>query len=357
MERQPAISMLQGLGPWFEARRRRLPWRAEDLDAPHGDPYGVLVSEVMLQQTQVATVVPYFERWMARFPTARSLAEAPEEEIHKAWEGLGYYRRARLLQAAARAVADHGWPRDLEGLLALPGLGPYTAAAVASIAFQLPEPALDGNAFRVLARILAMEADPRLSAPALRGWLRPALEAFGPGRTTQALMELGATHCGSRPRCPGCPLEGSCRARALGLQGRIPAPRPRTPVRDVHLRLLAVSSGDRWLVQAPRSRGLLAGLWQWPALPCPPDAEGAGDPGGGPCDDWIQAYTHRREHVHPAVLRLAEPLEPPPGTRWVDRAALAELPMGNRDARLRALVLAGATARPGPRPLLEALFR
>src|SRR5690349_12497143 len=145
-----SADLLAPLASWFEAARRPMPWRAADLDGPHPDPYAVLVSELMLQQTQVATVIPYFERWMGLFPTAAALAVADEDAVDKAWEGLGYYRRCRFLKAASMAVAAKGWPRDLEGLSALPGLGPYTAAAVGSIAFQWPTPALDGNAFRVL---------------------------------------------------------------------------------------------------------------------------------------------------------------------------------------------------------------
>ena len=164
----PSEQLLAALAPWFDAARRDLPWRAADLDARHPDPYAVLVSELMLQQTQVATVIPYFHRWMARWPTAGALAAASEEEVHKAWEGLGYYRRARLLQAAARVVSEQGWREDLQGLKEIPGLGDYTAAAVAAQAFQRPEPALDGNAFRVLARVLGLEGDPKDGAAELR---------------------------------------------------------------------------------------------------------------------------------------------------------------------------------------------
>ncbi|HNX95877.1 MAG TPA: hypothetical protein PKL14_12030, partial [Holophaga sp.] len=146
-----ASALLAPLAIWFDAHRRDLPWRAEQLDIPHPDPYAVLVSELMLQQTQVATVIPYFNRWMARFPDPQTLAQASDEDIHRHWQGLGYYRRAAHLKAAAIELAQHGWPQDFRGLERLPGVGPYTAAALASIAFLKPEPALDGNAFRVLA--------------------------------------------------------------------------------------------------------------------------------------------------------------------------------------------------------------
>src|SRR5664279_2860038 len=185
-----STDLLAPLAPWFDRVRRALPWRALDLDLPHPDPYAVLVSELMLQQTQVATVIPYFTRWLEEFPTPQILAAAQNDAIHKAWEGLGYYRRARYLKAASDSVAAEGWPGDLEGLAGLPGLGPYTAAALGTIAFQWPTPALDGNAFRVLARLLLIEGDPRSWAAELRSWLAPALEAHGPSRLTQALMEL-----------------------------------------------------------------------------------------------------------------------------------------------------------------------
>src|ERR1035438_2002580 len=217
-----SAEFLAPLAPWFDRVRRDLPWRALDLDAPHPDPYAVLVSELMLQQTQVATVIPYFTRWLTEFPDPRTLAEAPEDAVHKVWEGLGYYRRARFLKAAAVSVAAEGWPGDLDGLAQLPGLGPYTAAAVGSIAFQWPTPALDGNAFRVLARLLLIEGDPKARAADLRAWLVPALEAHGPSRTTQALMELGATVCAPSPTCTSCPLSERCSAHLAGRTGDIP---------------------------------------------------------------------------------------------------------------------------------------
>ena len=210
--------LLAPLAPWFEQVKRRLPWRAEDLDRPH-DPYAVLVSEIMLQQTQVATVIPYFQRWMLRFPDLAALAAAGADEVHGSWAGLGYYRRARNLQLAAGILAREGWPADLEGLLALPGLGPYTAAALAAQAFQWPTPALDGNAFRVTARLLALDGDPRRAAAELRAWLRPALAAHGPSRLTQAIMELGASLCAPQPHCSACPLQSACRCNQQAQPG------------------------------------------------------------------------------------------------------------------------------------------
>jgi A/G-specific adenine glycosylase len=333
--------LLAPLAPWFEQVKRSLPWRAEDLDRPHPDPYAVLVSEVMLQQTQVATVIPYFRRWIARFPDLAALAAAEEDEIHGFWAGLGYYRRARNLHLAAGILARQGWPADLEGLMALPGLGPYTAAAVAAQAFQWPTPALDGNAFRVAARLLGLEDDPRRAAPALRAWLEPALAAHGPSRLTQAIMELGATLCAPAPSCQACPLSPACRARQEGSTGRIPPVLPRAKPKEVELYLVAIESPAGWLLRPPERSGLLAGLWSWPwvladcapgaaesAIPCRA-AQGRSWPG------WVQVYTHLRQTVHPLALRLEAPRRAPEGLAWVGADALAALPMGRRDQRLR----------------------
>lgn len=334
-----AAALLAPLAPWFDANRRLMPWRAADLDLPHPDPYAVLVSELMLQQTQVATVIPYFERWMARFPTPAALASADDDALHKAWEGLGYYRRARFLRAAAAAVAERGWPLDLAGLLALPGVGPYTGAAVASIAFQWPEPALDGNAFRVLARLLALEGDPTAHAAALRAWLRPALEAHGPSRLTQGLMELGATLCSPRaPKCDVCPLEAACQARAGGLQGQIPPPKVRAVPKEQALWLLAVEADGHWLLRTPSPSGLLAGLWSWPHLPVEDAAAESGIPYGVSTrafPEWTQVYTHRRERISPLRLSLTHRPRTPQGCAWIAAEELPALPMGKRDLRLR----------------------
>ena len=334
----PAPQLLAPLPAWFAVHGRRLPWRAEDLDAPHPDPYAVLVSELMLQQTQVATVVPFFLRWMARFPDPAALARAGDDEVHKLWEGLGYYRRARFLKETACIVAERGWPDDLGSL---PGLGPYTAAALAAIAFQRPTPALDGNLYRVLARLLGLLEDPRSRAQELREWLRPALSALGPSRITQALMDLGASVCSPRADCPACPLETACEARRLGIVDRIPQPVERAKVTKVELRLLAIEASGDWLLREPSRRGLLSGLWRWPAqegdlVPCgsvPLTVRAA-----GLWKPWVQVYTHRRELVTPMAIRLSEAFPAPPGHAWVAEAELATLPLGKRDQRLRALL-------------------
>ena len=199
------------LAKWYGSARRDLPWRRTS------DPYAITVSELMLQQTQVVTVIPYYERWLKVFPTWKALAGAKEHDVLKAWEGLGYYRRARNLHALAKAMGEAGvMPQTEEGLLALPGIGPYTAAAVGSIAFGLPLAVLDGNVMRVLARILALRDD--ISQPQTRAKLQVIADEFldrhDPSTHNQALMELGATVCLPRkPMCLICPLREDCQGR------------------------------------------------------------------------------------------------------------------------------------------------
>jgi len=340
MSRPDSAELLAPIVPWFKAGARKLPWRALDLDVLHPDPYAVLVSEQMLQQTQVNTVIPYFQRWMNRYPELGSLAIASSEEIHKSWEGLGYYRRVRHLQAAAQQIAQHGWPTDLKGLLQLPGLGPYTAAAVASIAFQLPEPALDGNAYRVLARILGIVKDPKKESIELRTWLKPTLLAHGPSRVTQALMELGALVCGPNPKCSACPLATNCEAHRRGVVQSIPMRITRTKPTEVELWLLAIQVQNHWLVRPPAENGLLAGLWSWPTLALDTINDLAAEepqPYGlvrwRAWPGWTQAYSHRREKVLPLALQVEVPFEPA-GFIWVDQDSLKTLPMGRRDQQL-----------------------
>ncbi|MBM3268605.1 MAG: A/G-specific adenine glycosylase, partial [Candidatus Sericytochromatia bacterium] len=251
---------------WFAVAQRDMPWRRTR------DPYAIWISEVMLQQTQVATVRDYWLRFMARFPTVRDLADAPQDAVLKLWEGLGYYRRARHLQAAAGEIVarhDGQLPADPAALRMLPGFGPYTAGAVAAIAFDLPEPAVDGNVLRVLARLAAWEDDvtlpaTRRKAEALASALIPAGRA---GDFAQALMELGALICTPRkPRCGECPVAGACRARQAGIAESLPrkAPRAKAPYAD--MLVAVVVAGDRVLVERRPERGMLGGLMAFPAV-------------------------------------------------------------------------------------------
>jgi A/G-specific adenine glycosylase len=261
---------------WYDASRRALPWRFPQRGA---DPYRVWIAEVMLQQTQVAAVIPYFERFVARFPSLAALAAAREDDVLALWSGLGYYARARNLLAAARAaVARHGaLPASLESLRALPGFGPYTAGAVASIAFAIPAPAVDGNVSRVLARLFLVDGDPgardvreRLSA--IAGALVPATR---PGDFNQALMDLGATVCRKpAPACPSCPVATLCDARTAGRAAELPAPRRRPLRRELVLACAVVRRGAGLLLV--RGEGtLLGGLWQLPAVEVPRGADAA----------------------------------------------------------------------------------
>jgi A/G-specific adenine glycosylase len=236
---------------WFRRHRADLPWRRTR------DPYKIWVSEVMLQQTQVAAVVPYYERFVRRFPTVRALARAPLGAVLKCWEGLGYYARARNLRAAARlVVARHGGrlPRTLAALRALPGVGEYTAAAVGSIAFGIAEPVVDGNVRRVTARYWATDDPPR-----------PTVPPRAPGDFNQAIMELGRLVCRPRrPDCPRCPLRRDCRARRRGDPERFPARRRRGPVPHHHVGVGVVWKDGRVLISRRPEEGLLGGLWEFP---------------------------------------------------------------------------------------------
>ena len=210
---EPSWRSLRGkLAVWYDTAKRDLPWRRTS------DPYAIAVSEIMLQQTQVITVIPYYERWLKLFPSWQALAGARESAVLKAWEGLGYYRRARNLQALAKAVAGAGgaMPRHEEGLRALPGIGPYTAAAIGSISFGLPLAVLDGNVMRVLTRLLALSDD--IARPQTRAKLQELADQFldrkDAATHNQAVMELGATVCLPRnPKCPVCPVRAECRGR------------------------------------------------------------------------------------------------------------------------------------------------
>ncbi|HEY7724423.1 MAG TPA: A/G-specific adenine glycosylase [Anaeromyxobacteraceae bacterium] len=250
---------------WYDGSRRALPWRP-----PRGlaHPYRAWLAEVMLQQTRVEAALPYWRRFLERFPSLEALAAAPEEEVLRLWAGLGYYARARNLHRAARlALARHGGlPPSLEALRELPGFGPYTAGAVASIAFGIRAPAVDGNAARVLARLFLVEARPGERPGRNLASLAAALvPPDRPGDWNQALMDLGAGPCGRAPRCGRCPVASLCRARAEGRQKEVPAPRSRPPGRRLLLACGAVLRGGRLLVARRRGDGLLGGLWELPS--------------------------------------------------------------------------------------------
>jgi len=247
---------------WYRTRARDLPWRSEPRD-----PYLVLVSEIMLQQTQVDRVAPRFASFVERFQTFAALAAATQNEVLTAWSGLGYYRRARNLHRLARKVAaGTGYlPRTASDLERLPGIGPYTAAAVASLAFGEAVPVLDGNVMRVGARVLAMETDPRLAEGRrrLETWIAGLMDGVPPGQVNEALMELGAVVCRpAGPDCAACPLSEDCGANAEGQPEAYPPPRRRRAV--IALRWVAACCVDRegaWLLRRIDEGPILQGLW------------------------------------------------------------------------------------------------
>lgn len=265
--REVPAAIVRPLLDWYDANARSLPWR----DAP--TPYRVWVSEIMLQQTRVEAGRPYFERFMAALPTVQALAEADEQTLLKLWEGLGYYNRARNLQKAARLVLERfggELPATPAQLLTLPGIGPYTAGAIASIAFGYPAAAVDGNVLRVLSRLTAYEGD--VLAAGVREQAARALEDILPARAgdfNQAMMELGALVClpGGAPKCLVCPLREHCRARALGLENELPHKAPKKQRRIEQLTVLLALHEGRVALRRRPPRGLLAGLWEYPHLP------------------------------------------------------------------------------------------
>jgi A/G-specific adenine glycosylase len=258
-------AIVRALSTWYAAHRRDLPWRQS------ADPYAVWVSEVMLQQTQVATVRGYFERWMARFPSVRALALAEEADVLHAWQGLGYYSRARNLWRGARAILqDHGGavPVTDADLRSLPGIGPYSAGAILSIAHGLRAPIVDGNVVRVLSRLFALHGDPS-RAPLKADLWRLAerlVPSERPGDFNQAMMELGATVCTPRsPRCGECPLAKQCLAHGRGLETKLPELPKRRAALLVSRAAAVVRRGDRVLsVEVPRTASRWAGMWQFP---------------------------------------------------------------------------------------------
>ena len=256
---------------WYRQHRRRLPWRDDSR------PYYVWLSEVMLQQTQVDTVIPYFERFVRAFPDISSLAAADQQAVLKLWEGLGYYSRARHLHKAARLlVARHGGelPEDVEALSRLPGFGPYTTAAVGSIAFGHPLPVVDGNVLRVFCRFWGIETDvrqPRLRKE-LQARLAPFIAAAPPSAFNQAIMEVGALVCRPRaPRCDACPLRGDCVASHTGRTAELPVRSPRGPLPHHHIAVGVVWKHGTFLLARRRQNQMLGGLWVFPGGRQKPD--------------------------------------------------------------------------------------
>ncbi|MFZ5904302.1 MAG: A/G-specific adenine glycosylase [Chloroflexota bacterium] len=336
---------------WYRLNARTLPWRGST------DPYAVWVSEIMLQQTRVEAVIPYFEKWMARFPTVRALAAASEQDVLNAWEGLGYYSRARNLHKAAQKVVNEfggELPRAVNELRKLPGIGRYTAGAIASIAFGLDEPTLDGNLRRVFSRLfdVSVPADSTEGERILWSLAAKHLPKGQAGDYNQALMDLGATIClPKNPRCLLCPVREFCQAQALGVQEQRPVMKPKAEVPHVVHAAAVIVKGRRVLLVKRPSKGLLGGMWEFP------NGRVDGDPRrglakalkmgyglrvrAGEALGVIQhAYTHFRVTVHifraevqgsndfSRSRRLKSPL------RWVSVAELENYPMGRIDRQI-----------------------
>jgi A/G-specific adenine glycosylase len=291
------------LARWYDRHKRSLPWRNTS------DPYAIWISEIMLQQTRVAAVIPYYERFLARFPNPAALADASEEEVLTLWSGLGYYSRARNLQKAARQIVKLGsFPETHEALRELAGVGDYTAAAVASIAFGLPHAVVDGNVRRVASRITNGKVDPQQVADLL-------LDRKNPSRSNQAVMELGAVVCLPRdPHCGECPIAVQCEARRVGTQNELPGKREKPDT--IHLkRIVLVIHHRHRILLTPSTR--VAGFWD---LPEP--FEGARI--GARLGEFRHSITHHnyRFTVHEALVR-----DIPEGYRWFARKKIDEIPL------------------------------
>ncbi len=347
----PLDSVAPLLLAWYARAGRDLPWRRTR------DPYRVWLSEIMLQQTGVTAVIPYFEKFLARFPDLATLAAAPVEAVIELWAGLGYYSRARNLHAAARQVADlhaGSFPQTLEALTALPGIGRSTAGAILSIAFDLPAPILDGNVRRVLCRLFAWQEAPRSSAAEkqLWRWAETLTPADRPHDYAQAIMDLGATLCTpSAPACERCPLERLCQGRAMGIAAELPRRRKKQKVPTrIQIALLLDRDGS-FLVRRRPLAGMLAGLWEFPGVVLAAgespelaagrllrELGGAGRPRfAGGVD---HAYSHFRLDLRlfcaaaPEDLQVAEGVE----SRWLTRAKLADCPLHGAHKKALALV-------------------
>jgi A/G-specific adenine glycosylase len=349
----------QSLLAWYQRAARQLPWRGST------DPYAIWVSEIMLQQTRVETVIPYFQRWLERFPHVAALASASQQEVLSAWEGLGYYSRARNLHQAARQVmAQHNGqiPQDIKALRQLPGIGRYTAAAIASIAFGQDEPTLDGNIRRVYARLFNLEIPAKSSEGEQRLWALAA-EHLPPGQAgdyNQALMDLGATLCTPlSPACDRCPVAELCQARVAGVQEQRPITLPKPAIPHFTVTAAVIARDGKVLIARRPANGLLGGLWEFPG--------GKQNPGeslpeclgreireeldteiqvGEPFGIYRHAYTHFRVTLHAFCCTLRGP-EPRPleasDLRWVIPAELTDFPMGKIDRQIAARLAAELT--------------
>jgi A/G-specific adenine glycosylase len=340
---------------WFAESKRDLPWRRTR------DPYRIWLSEIMLQQTRVAAVIPHFRRFLEAFPNVRALARARTDRVLASWAGLGYYSRARNLQLAAKEIVsshEGHFPREYETALALPGIGHYTAAAVLSIAYEAPHAVLDGNVARVLARIGALRGD--LRAPAMWRNLEAAAQELlarnSPGDWNQAMMELGATVCTPKsPRCGECPVEKWCRARKLGIAKKLPSRRKKRARVDLTLAaaVLLDPSGRTLLVRRMDGDGaLFSRMWQFPAMETKEPHSGAAlagflrDKFGLEIEDKLtplatarHSVTFRKIRLEPYLVRV-ERLPLVSGTRIVGFGQIRGMPISNATQKIADVAIA-----------------
>jgi A/G-specific adenine glycosylase len=336
---------------WYELNQRDLPWRRQP------SPYAVWVSEIMLQQTRVETVIPYFRRWMERFPSVEALARASLQQVLSAWEGLGYYSRARNIHKAAQIIVGQytgRLPDDPQALRKLPGIGRYTAGAIASIAFEKDEPALDGNIRRVLARLFNVRQPARSPEGERRLW-ELASELLPPGRAgdfNQALMDLGATLCTPQaPDCQRCPLPADCAAFKMGLQEELPVAASKAAIPHHTVTAAVIQRNGQVLITQRPANGLLGSLWEFPGGKLRPGEDLAaclqreikeeleaeilvGEPFG----EYRHAYTHFRVTLHAFLCQLDEGIPPRAvqvqDLRWVKPEELVDYPMGKIDRQI-----------------------
>lgn len=339
--------------------RHTLPWQNTR------DPYAIWISEIMLQQTQVTAVIPYYQRFMGRFPDVASLARADEDEVLQHWSGLGYYSRARNLHAAAQAIlSDHGgrFPDTPEALATLPGIGKSTAAAIAAFAYGYRAAILDGNVKRVLTRYYGIEGWPSQPAIERRLWalaseLLPSqdIEAY-----TQGLMDLGATLCSrSKPACERCPLREACIAHRDNLTARLPSPKPKKTLPERTTTMLLIVDGNDVLLEKRPSRGIWGGLWSLPETTVEEDGVAVARQRFGLTTEAMatlpvltHSFTHFKLHITPQPLRMVQRRQgstPPPGMLWlaIDDALGAALPTPVRTLLSRWLALKPAAAAGG----------
>jgi A/G-specific adenine glycosylase len=349
-------SFAPALLAWYRRQRRDLPWRCPMGQTP--DPYRVLLSEFMLQQTQVATVVPYFQAFLRQYPSMAALAAAEEQEVLRLWQGLGYYARARNLHAAAKLIVGKysgQIPGSAAELLTLPGVGRYTAGAIASIAFGRREPILDGNVARVLCRLDNIAADPRERTTQAHLWRRAEeiLPRSNVGDFNSALMELGATICTPRsPKCGVCPVREFCRALAAGTQEKIPPPKKSRPTPLIQRWTICIRHGNRWLIEQRPAKGRWARLWQFPTM------EPKGDhPTAGMIRREVglsvtkptslgtiaHALTHRRYtfDVFACESKTDRMISTDRTRRWVAISAMGQYPLSRAQIRIRQLLSQG----------------